>query len=194
MTRYIYLLFVAFLILLGIDILAGSQGSINERSIQNDLANLAVKESEDCRLRYEEEKHIFDYYEQDKGLKQRIIDYRGGAFAPYLKEDIKDLRAVDIEHLVARREAFYSGLCHESKATKLAFITSLPNLVLSVKYVNEVLKSDKDAAKWLPKFNQCFFVATVVRVKTLFKLSVDKKELNALKSVIDKCTSFELER
>lgn len=168
--------------------LSNLQGS----DVLADLNKLKVVEDEKCRLKYEEEEEVFDSYERDKGLRQRVIYYRGGRYAPYTAHEFRPNEKSDLEHLVARKEAFRSGLCHQSKEAKIAFITSLPNLVLAQKYVNEVLKSDKDASGYIPPMNRCFFVATVVKVKNLFQLSVDSKEKEALEAAIKGCQSFEM--
>ena len=45
----------------------------------------------------------------------------------------------------------------------------------------------KDAAEWLPPLNRCWFVRTIIRIKRRYRLMVDRRERNALASVLGQC-------
>ena len=162
-------------------------------SVLNELHKLRVTDNEECREEYKRFHNVYDVYERDKGLKNRIIYNQGGNYTPYNNYYFGENDRSDIEHIVARREAHISGLCHAPEETKKSYVTSLPNLTLAIKSVNEVDKDSKDAALWLPDKNKCWFVATVVRVKNLFNLSVDHRELAALSKQINQCANFNKE-
>ena len=191
MTRYIYLLFVAFLILLGIDILAGSQGfnpvvTLGELRVEEEGARCGNK-------RYESYEKSFTEYEEDRQLEERISIYYGGIWSVYTLKKFNSLNDTQREHVVSRRESFLSGLCTENNRTKISFTTEILNLVLSSPRENQ-LKGSSDWKNWNPQRNKCFVASKIVRIKQIFDLSVDFEEKQALLSTLRKCKSFELER
>ena len=142
--------------------------------------------------KYDHYRHVFTQYEDDTGLEARITVYQGGMFSPYDGARFANLGQSDIEHIVSRREAFDSGLCVQPLQTKRSFITDLNNLTLASPQVNRKEKSDRDAAAWMPPENRCWFAARIVRVKSLYALSVDPLERTALANQLHLCKSFEL--
>lgn len=62
-------------------------------------------------------------------------------------------------------------------------------MTLAGAVLNRDMKIDCDAADWLPERNKCWFAARVVKVKTLYTLTVDRAEYDALKAVLESCRS-----
>ena len=143
---------------------------------------------------YHRYQRAYDEYEADRGLETRIVRSMGGRiYSPYDGRTYASITDTDIEHIVSREEAHVSGLCHAPRATKVAFVTDLGNLTLATPQVNRAQKGSKDAAKWQPIRNRCWFVARVVDVKYTWGLSVDEAEYHALRDALDECHSFTLD-
>ena len=161
-----------------------------------ELAKLKVEpEGDRCGHRkYEQYIDIFRRYEEDHGLLRRIEINQGGLFSPYTNRWFDEESEVDREHIVARKEAFESGLCIQGSQTMRSYITDLTVLTIAGKRENEVVKGDKDAAEFMPPEQTCWFAARVVRIKRLYALSVDPAEESALRSQLTGCQSFDLRR
>lgn len=97
-----------------------------------------------------------------------------------------------IEYIVVRAEAHDSGLCAADPATRKRFSSDLLNLTLAAPKVNRHRKVAKDAAEWLPDMNRCWFADRVVRVRQKYGLTIDRREAEALASVLSGCTSVEM--
>ena len=93
---------------------------------------------------------------------------------------------MDIEHIVARSEAHDSGLCARPDQWT-PFATDPRNLTVAGEHVNRALKSDRDAAEWLPDINVCWYARTVIEVKLKYGLSVDYAERDALWAALEDC-------
>ena len=76
----------------------------------------------------------------------------------------------------------------------LLFANDPDNLTLASPRVNRHEKSDKDAAAWVTDLNQCWFAARVVMVQLEYKLTVDRREADALEAILKDCTDEEVER
>ncbi len=125
-----------------------------------------------------------DYY-YPQSVEPRIAA-RDGMVSRYTGYRFTSLKESHIEHVVALAEAHDSGLCGASYTTRERFAQDLDNLALALPRVNR-RKSAKDAAEWLPKRSQCWFVGTVIRVKAKYGLSVDAREKAALARVYSGC-------
>ena len=95
----------------------------------------------------------------------------------------------DIDHIVALAEAHDSGLSAEDMLT---FSGDPLNLTLAVPSENRHVKSDKDAADYLPTNNQCWFAGRVISVKQKWSLSVDAREAEFLKTALAGCSAVEI--
>ena len=95
---------------------------------------------------------------------------------------------VDIDHVVALKEAWDSGARRWNTDTRRRFANDLGDrrsLVAVTDNVNQA-KSDRDPAQWLPrKAAQCRYVKEWVAVKHRWKLAVDKAERRALLKVVN---------
>ena len=192
--------FVAIAAWMLISFYAVTNGAVERERKQNqplkDLDRIEIKpEGSDCENRkYETYHHDFTRYEDDRGLEERIVRSMGGrVYSPYDDQYFGSTSETDIEHIVARKEAFESGLCREPSATKIAYTTALENLTLASPEVNRSKKGSKDFADWKPQEQKarCWMAATVVRVKMVWSLSVDQRERDALLKVIKGCDSFD---
>lgn len=142
---------------------------------------LEVKEEDTC-TEYDRDDYTY-------GPKLDIIksEELGGIFGIYENSCFATYQDVDIEHLVAIKEAHDSGLCAADPQTKIDFANDLENIVLASSEVNRA-KSHYDTAGWLPDNQRCWFAAQVVRVKAKYKLSIDEEEKTALQGVLDECS------
>jgi len=102
---------------------------------------------------------------------------------------LDSLLVLQIEHIIARKEAHLSGLCHRAQAMKEAFASDSLNLALTHARTNRQ-KSDRDAAEWMPLSNQCWFVHRIVDVREKYQLTVDSVERDSLEHHIYECASF----
>ena len=85
---------------------------------------------------------------------------------------------------MARSEVHDSGLCAASPTTKSEFASDLLNLTLASPSVNRHQKVAKDVAEWLPKLNQCWYVARTIQVRLEYGLTIDRAETDAIDRVL----------
>ena len=128
-----------------------------------------------------------DEYAYPQAVEDDIIRRLGGLFSPYTGEEFDSKGDTDIEHVVARSEAHDSGLCRADATTKRAFSRDLLNLTLASPRVNRNQKGAKDAAEWQPDANQCWFAQTVVAVRRAYRLTIDRREADALDGILAGC-------
>ena len=102
-----------------------------------------------------------------------------------------DLTRVDVEHIVALSEAHDSGL---PASMMLAFSGDPLNLTVAMPRENRAVKSDKDAADYLPPRNRCWFAGRVVDIKSRWGLTVDAAEAIALIGALDGCDTLAIQR
>ncbi len=134
-------------------------------------------------------------YPYSQSVEARIVAGLGGRpYGPYTGRTFSNTRQTDIEHIVARSEAHDSGLCAADAETKRRFASDLLNLTLASPRVNRREKSDKDAAEWMPPMNRCWFAQRVVDVRRKYKLTIDRREADALEGVLSACASTEMDR
>lgn len=130
-----------------------------------------------------------DDYRYSQSVEDRIIADYGGVYGPYTGRWFSGKRETDIEHMVARSEAHDSGLCAADLATRRRFANDLLNLTLASPSVNRGQKVARDAAEWLPEKNRCWFAARVVEVRQRYRLTIDRREADALERVLSACES-----
>lgn len=104
---------------------------------------------------------------------------------------------IDIEHVVARSEAWDSGASEWTQERRDAFAND-PLELLAVSSGGNRAHGEKDAAGWLPSVGvkstgvnnpayDCLYVARQIAVKDKYDLSVDKAEKNAMSDVLATC-------
>ena len=102
-----------------------------------------------------------------------------------------NLRSTDVEHIVALSEAHDSGL---APGRMLEFSGDPLNLTVAAPRENRHVKSDKDAAGYLPPRNRCWFAGRVLAVKARWGLTVDADEAVALINALDGCDARAIQR
>lgn len=144
--------------------------------------------TKDC-LRYS---LVRDDYQYSTSSDLVIAQQLGGFYSPY--DDIWYDQAgdVDVEHIVARKEAHDSGMCLATSEERYEFAHDLLNLTLATPSVNRTEKRDKDAGEWLPEHNRCWFVYTIIRVKQKYQLTIDKRERDAIQDVLNNCSANDI--
>lgn len=93
---------------------------------------------------------------------------------------------VDIDHVVALKEAWESGARHWSTDTRTRFANDLGyrwSLEAVTDNVN-ASKGDRDPAQWLPPKYRCTYATRWVAVKYRWRLSMDSAEREALSSLL----------
>ena len=130
-----------------------------------------------------------DDYRYSQSVEDRIIANYGGVYGPYTGRWFSSKRETDIEHMVARSEAHDSGLCAADLSTRRRFANDLLNLTLASPSLNRHQKVARDAAEWLPEKNRCWFAARVVEVRRRYRLTIDRREADALERVLSDCES-----
>ena len=96
--------------------------------------------------------------------------------------------SVDIDHVVALKNAWISGGQQLSPAQRQALANDPLNLIAADASANRQ-KGDKNAAEWLPKNKsfRCQYVATQISVKKKYALSVTSAEKKAMSKVLNSC-------
>lgn len=134
-----------------------------------------------------------DDYPYPQSVEAKIISNMGGRiYGPYTGTIFGSPKDTDIEHIVAKSEAHDSGLCAADEGTRRAFARDLLNLTLASPQVNRQQKSAKDFAEWTPARNKCWYAATIVKVKTKYRLTIDSREKRALESALRACASLNM--
>lgn len=128
-------------------------------------------------------------------VEPRIVAAYGGCiYGPYTGHTFASRHQTDIEHVVAVSEALDSGLCAASASTRRRFASDLLNLTLAAPEVNRCGRSGKcakDAAEWLPPRNRYWFANRVVEVRRKYRLTIDRREAEALEQILSGCESME---
>ena len=110
----------------------------------------------------------------------KTLPQRGDTvFTPYsCLPKKKDGSETDIEHMVAKKEAYMSGL---TKSQATGFGKDMANLTIADPAVN----SDKGSHDtWQPRFNRGWFAERLVRAKQKYALSVDEMERYVLAKML----------
>ena len=156
-----------------------------EKVDENLYFGLSVEPENTCS-----EYNIADY---PYGTTLDVIKARelGGIFSAYEDRCFDSYTEVDIDHLVARKEAHDSGLCAADAQTKLNFSNDLENIALTNPSINRS-KSARDPADWLPEHNACWYVWQHLHVKRKYQLSIDEAEKIAIEKVLQDCTIEDL--
>jgi hypothetical protein len=116
--------------------------------------------------------------------------YRGAWLCPYTGITFKDSRKVDIDHVVALKEAHESGAWNWPKALQTQFANGMdPEELIPVEKKTNQKKSDLDPKDWLPREDTCGYIARWARIKSRWNLSVDPQEAEVIQDLFGKCGS-----
>jgi hypothetical protein len=94
-----------------------------------------------------------------------------------------DTTAIQVDHVVALGDAWKMGACHWSSTKRESFAVDVAELRAVDTHDNEV-KSDKDAAQWLPPANRTWYVETQINIKAKYGLGVTAAERSAMTRVL----------
>jgi hypothetical protein len=94
-----------------------------------------------------------------------------------------DTTAIEVDHVVALGDAWKVGACHWSSSKRKSFAIDVGELRAVDTHDNEV-KSDKDAAQWLPPANRTWYVETQINIKTKYGMGVTAAERSAMTRVL----------
>ena len=111
---------------------------------------------------------------------------RGRWVSPYDGAAWSNPSDVDIDHVVALKEAWDSGARSWSSVNRKRYANDLGysgTLDAVTDNVN-ASKSDRDVAQWLPTKDRCTYAIRVAKVKYRWRLSVDSNERWALLAVL----------
>jgi hypothetical protein len=103
---------------------------------------------------------------------------------------VTDAGELDIDHTVALAEAWRSGADKWTDEQRERFANDLGGLqLIAVTASSNRSKGDQDAAKWKPPVQTywCTYARAVVSVKTLYSLTVDQAERDALAEMLKTC-------
>ncbi len=108
--------------------------------------------------------------------------------SPYDGVTTSDRTSVDIDHVVALKEAWDSGAWAWSDARRVAFAndTSDPRTLRAVSSRSNRVKSDRDPSNWMPQLASywCTFVGDWISIKARWSLSMDESEWRRVNNVL----------
>jgi hypothetical protein len=94
-----------------------------------------------------------------------------------------DTTAIQADHVVALGDAWKTGACHWSSSKRESFAIDVAELRAVDTHDNEV-KSDDDAAQWLPPANRTWYVETQINIKAKYGLGVTAAERSVMTRVL----------
>lgn len=113
-------------------------------------------------------------------------------YDPYTGRTYTDASDVDIDHLVALKEAHVSGGYAWDAARRRSFANDRTNprhLIAVDDAVNQNDKSDNDPAEWLPgnQAYRCGYVQSWIEIKRKWSLAMDPREAEAIRAILGGC-------
>lgn len=131
------------------------------------------------------------------GRHEEIAELHLGLLSAYDGIIFPNFHYVQIEHIVARKEADESELCDRPLEAREAFAGDLLNLTFAPGALN-ASKGDRDAHELmaaessifrdsLTPHAKCWWVAQSIRVKDKYGLSVDREEKATMQSILEDC-------
>jgi hypothetical protein len=123
----------------------------------------------------------------DKGCK--IVKDTGRWYSEYDGVEVTNFSALDVDHMVPLAEAWDSGAKNWDAIKREVYANDMgdPKSLIAVTAATNRSKSDQDPGEWLPAKDVCNYVKNWVHVKIRWSLSVDEKELKAIRDANAKC-------
>jgi len=113
----------------------------------------------------------------------------GDWYSPYDNQRYSDPADVDIDHVVALKEAWDSGAHSWSASRRELFANDLSDgrSLIAVKDSVNQSKSDKDPSNWIPRNSAylCTYLADWVAVKARWGLSMDTSEWGRIRNLLN---------
>ena len=138
------------------------------------------------------------------GKQGEIAALHGGRLSPYDGVVFPNYHYVQIEHIVARKEADESGMCLWGEEARTNFATDPLNLTLAPgslnaskgdRVVHDVQSADSSLFRdSLTDHGLCWWTAQTVRVKSKHWLTVDADEKAAMLAVLNACADEDVFR
>jgi hypothetical protein len=137
---------------------------------------------------------------RDSISKPQVDPYRcyviaGDWYSKYDGKTLSDRSDVDIDHVVALKEAWDSGAWAWSMSQRQAFANDLTDrrtLIAVTDRVN-ISKGDKDPSNWMPPLRSywCTYLSDWISVKARWGLSMDQSEFGRIKNLLSSdCSSL----
>jgi len=137
---------------------------------------------------------------RDSISKPQVDPYRcyvvaGDWFSKYDGKTLSDRSDVDIDHVVALKEAWDSGAWSWSESQRKAYandLTDSRSLIAVSDRVN-MSKGDKDPSNWMPPLKSywCTYLGDWISVKARWGLSMDQSEFGRIKNLLSSdCSSL----
>ena len=119
----------------------------------------------------------------------KIVKDTGKWYSAYDGLTVTNFSALDVDHMVPLAEAWDSGASKWDAAKREQYANDMgdENALIAVTATTNRSKSDQDPAEWLPATDVCTYIKNWVHVKLRWSLTVDDKELKAIKDANAKC-------
>lgn len=130
---------------------------------------------------------------RDSISKPQVDPYRcyvvaGDWYSKYDGKTLSDRSDVDIDHVVALKEAWDSGAWAWSMSQRQAFANDLTDRRTLIAVTDRVnaSKSDKDPSNWMPPLKSywCTYLGDWISVKARWGLSMDQSEFGRIKNLL----------
>lgn len=112
----------------------------------------------------------------------------GDWVSPYDGRTVRDRTQVDIDHVVALKEAWDSGAWAWSAAQRTAYANDTSDIrsLVAASASSNRSKSDKDPSNWLPTRSSyvCTYLGNWISIKARWGLSMDRSEHGRIRNVL----------
>ena len=134
-----------------------------------------------------------DVLKRDSISKPQVDPYRcyvvaGDWYSKYDGKTLSDRSDVDIDHVVALKEAWDSGAWAWNMSQRQAFANDLTDrrTLIAVSDRVNASKSDKDPSNWMPPLKSywCTYLSDWISVKARWGLSMDQSEFGRIKNLL----------
>lgn len=124
----------------------------------------------------------------------KIVKDTGKWYSAYDGLTVTNFSGLDVDHMVPLAEAWDSGASKWDAAKREQYANDMgdENALIAVTATTNRSKSDQDPAEWLPAKDVCTYVKNWVHVKLRWSLTVDDKELKAIKDANAKCAKAKI--
>ncbi len=169
-----------------VDIAAENESADYERDLFDEGAD---DDGDGCRTRAEVliAESITRAQVDPSGCRVLAGDWRS-IYDGYTTDDPAEL---EVDHLVALKEAWVSGAWAWSPARRHAFANDLgyPGTLVAVTAAMNTIKSDRDPSSWQPPNRSawCLYAADWLTVKARWSLTMDAAEATALRNMLAGC-------